>query len=427
MEMSELDNMKTIYTSEWSILKAKKIKEEYGEIDIDNSDYDLINKLEEERKLKINRLTEGIEIKTYSYVGTIRLSNFQVIIKPKIEYIYLAKMISYSYNLDINDIRYYDSVSNLDIRKGAITDLIALLFIREVEKIILKGLAKRYKQKEESISTCRGKILFNDLAKKSTAELTLPCRYRELTTDIAENRLIYSTLDFLKKLVNTSEISRKINVLSERLSKKTTFQSLDKTLFQKVEIESNRLTQHYKLVFELSRLIYDNYDFSLMKGETGFSSFLIDMNELFEKFLYRLFESSFESIIDVRYQNSLENGYITSDGSNRSLIPDYKFYKDNELIGIADAKYKDYSNKKVSSGDLYQLTTYAVANTQNINTIMLFYPVQENQKTERYSLHSPFLENKIDIINIGIPIKNYLENLQNIRDSLKVIIENNLR
>ena len=424
--MSELDNIKTIYTSEWSILKTKKIKEECGEIDIDNSDYDLINKLEEERKLKIKRLTEGIEVKTYSYVGTIKFSNFQVIIKPKIEDIYLAKMIAYSYNLEPNDIRYYDSVSNIDMREGAITDLIALLYIQEVEKIILKGLAKRYKQKEESISTCRGKIVFNDLAKKSTAELTLPCRYRELTTDIAENRLIYSTLEFLKKRVNTSEISRKIDVLSDRLSEKTTYQSLDKILLRKVEIESNRLTKHYKLVIELSKLIYNNYDFSLMKGETGFSSFLIDMNVLFEKFLYRLFESSFESQIEIKYQSKLKNSYITSDGSNRSLIPDYQFYKDDELIGIADAKYKDYGHDNVSSGDLYQLTTYAVANSQNINTIMLFYPLKEKQQIKEYSLYSHFLENKIQIINIGIPVKKYLEDLKNTRHLLKVIIENNL-
>ena len=425
--MSEVVNMKTIYTSEWSILKPSEIKKQCGNIHIDNQDYNLINRLEAQRKLKVKQLSEGIVLETYSYVGVIRFSNYQVIIKPKIEDIYLAKMISYSYNLDLDDIRYYDSVSNLNIKKGAITDLIALLYLKEVQKIMLKGLARRYKQRKEELSSCRGKIIFNDLAKKATAELTLPCRYRELTTDIAENRLIYSTLEFLKNRITSSKLSREIHILSEKLSEKVSYQTMDKMLFRKVKKESNRLTQHYEEVIKLSKLIYENHDFSLAGGKTGFRSFLIDMNELFEKFLYRLFESSFELQVDIKYQNALNNSYIASDGQNRNLIPDYQFFKDNELIGIADAKYKDYTNRKVSSGDLYQLTTYAVANTNDISNIMLFYPIQEEHKIEINSLYSYFSGNDINIINIGLPIKNYLDDFKKSKYCLNNIIEDFLR
>jgi len=422
VELSKLDDLKTIYTSEWSILKPAKIRMMYGNIQIDYEDYNLINELEEQRKLKVKQFSEGMEIETYSYVGVIRFSNFQVIIKPKIDDICLAKMISYSYNLDLENIRYYDFTVSLDTERAAITDVIALLYIKEVEKIILKGLANRYKQKEEDLSSCRGKIVFNDLAKKSTADLTLPCRYGELTTDIAENRLIYSTLEFLKKHISSSRISRKINILSEKLSDKVSYQKMNKTLFQKVNKESNRLTKHYEKVIKLSKFIYENQDFSLISRKMGFSSFLIDMNELFEKFLYRLFEVTFQYQLDIKYQNSLKNNYIASDGQNRSLIPDYQFYKDNVLIGIADAKYKDYQKKKVSSGDLYQLTAYAVANTNSINNIMLFYPLRENQQIEEYSLYSYLIEDDINIINIGISIENCLEDLKSSQYYLNNII-----
>ena len=418
-----MNNLKTIYTSEWSVLKPLEIKNQYGNIEIENEDYDLINKLEEQRKIKITQLSEGIEIETYSYVGTLRLSNFQIIIKPKIEDIYLAKMLSYSYNLDLEDIRYYDSISNLNTKKGAITDLIAMIYIKEVEKIMLKGLAKRYKSKKEPLSSCRGKIIFNDLAKGSTAELTLPCQYRELTTDIAENRLMYSTLEILKREISSNIISRKINILSDKLSETTSYQTMSKALFQKVNKVSNRLSKHYEDVIELSRLIYNHYDFSLMTGKTGFSSFLIDMNELFEKFLYRLFEETFDRQVDIKHGEKLKNSYIIPDEQKHNLIPDYQFYKNKDLIGIADAKYKDYSKKKVSSGDLYQLTTYAVANMNDIRNIMLFYPLQNKYKTEKYSLYNGFNGININIINIGIPIKLILKDFKSYKCNFFKIIE----
>ena len=222
MGMIKLSKIKTIYTSEWSILKSEQIKDEYGEINLKKEDYTLINELEEQRKIKVKQLSNGIEIETYSYVGVIRFSDFQVIISPKIEDVYLAKMISYSYNLGKDDIKYFDPISNLGTKRGAITDIIALLYIGEVEQIFLKGLARRYKQKEETLSTCRGKIMFNDLARRSNAKLTLPCRYRDLTTDIAENRLIYSTLKILKNQVNSKDILTSINVFIEKLSDKIT-------------------------------------------------------------------------------------------------------------------------------------------------------------------------------------------------------------
>ena len=52
------------------------------------------------------------------------------------------------------------------------------------------------------------------------------------------------------------------------------------------EIRYTRLDEHYRPAVELARLIIENSSLELFEGEVAGASFLIDMNRVFEQFLY---------------------------------------------------------------------------------------------------------------------------------------------
>ncbi len=373
--MNIVTKRKTIYLDEWTKVKPYEIKRRYGIDKLSNKDLDLIIELERQNKINIRRYSTGIEIESTSYVGIIKLSEFQIIITPKIPKIQLARMISFSFGL--NNIKYLEEETNITAKEGLISEIMALLYIKEVEKLILKGLSQRYREKEEVLSFCRGTIVFNKLARKSSLGLTLPCRYQELTLDIPENIIILASLKELIKRVNTLSLKRKINILIEKLSLKVSHEPLSRILLNKVKQEGDRLTSHYATVIQLTEMIINMSDFSLTSGINKYTSFLLDMNLLFERFLYQYFIKGTDSNINIEYQSSLNNRYISKNSGEHRLMPDYLFCRDKELIAIADAKYKDYDNKSISSADLYQLTVYGIANQQNISTVYLFYPSGE--------------------------------------------------
>ena len=407
--MSELE---TIYISEWSYLGPEKIKNNYGIEELREEDAEIIRDLEEQRKLELRELKEGLEIKTNSHVGLVKLSNFQLIITPKIDKFELAKMLSFT--LDLEDINFRESEVQTGVKEANISDIIALTFINKAEEIFLSGLVKRYKEKEKEISSCRGKILFNKVARDSSPGLSLPCRYQELTPDISENRLILASLNELFNWVSNHILKMKLQIAAEKFSAKISSEPLSGILLEEAKRDRDRLSEHYQPLIELAEIILKQKDFRMFSGERGFNSFLIDMNDLFEKFLYRYLLKICPQNMGIKYQSRLANKFISDKGSNYSMIPDYKFYYEGKLKAIGDAKYKNYSKREIQSSDLYQLTTYSIAGQGKTKQVFLYYPLEKSEKEEKqYSLKNNLGEEKVKITAVGLPLKRMLNNLDN--------------
>lgn len=404
-----MNNLKTIYIKEWSKLKAAQLKNSYEISQLKESDFNLLSKLG--NKIKITQLANGIEIESNSYVGAIKFKDFQLIIEPKISNLNLAKMIAFAY--DLSDIDIFKDTVNLSNQKANISDLTALIFLNKVEKIFYQGLRTRYQEKEADISSCRGKIDFNKLAKNSSASLTLPCQFQELTIDIEENQVILAALKLLLLHTNNKNLKKEINQLFSKLNDKITLKNLDKELLEQANNNLDRLNNDYKDIFKIVELILSKNDFSLIGNKNNdFSAFLLDMNLLFEKFLYQYFRKKLNSDLRVRYQRSLKNKFKTDSGVSYSLIPDYKFYENDKLFKIADAKYKNYQNKKVSAADLYQLTAYALANQEKIEQVHLFYP-SSKMKSETFYLNNLDRDIKVTITANGLNIEKLLDKIDN--------------
>jgi 5-methylcytosine-specific restriction enzyme subunit McrC len=403
-----MNDLKTVYISEWSKLSAEELREKYNLRQLVNSDFKLINEIE--NKLKIRQLSNGIEIESNSYVGVVKLNNFQIIISPKITNFNLAKMIAFAY--DLESIEILNELNELATDKANISDIISLIFLKETENIFYQGLRKRYQEKEEDIASCRGKINFNKLAKNSSSSVTLPCRYQELTVDIEENQIILAALRLLLANTNNRKLKKKLNILFSKIKIEVSLKPLSYQLLTKGLNNSDRLNNNYKNLFRLVELLLRKEDFNLLgEQDNDFPGFLLDMNLLFERFLKKYFKSKLSPGVKVEAQKSLKNKF-RSDKLSYNLIPDYQFFEDGKLVRIADAKYKNYEQKKVSVSDLYQLTAYALANKGKINQVYLFYPGSKIE-SKTFSLNNLARDIKVEIIAQGLNIERILDDIEN--------------
>jgi len=403
-----MNDLKTVYISEWSKLSAEELREKYNLRQLVNSDFKLINEIE--NKLKIRQLSNGIEIESNSYVGVVKLNNFQIIISPKITNFNLAKMIAFAY--DLESIEILNELNELATDKANISDIISLIFLKETENIFYQGLRKRYQEKEEDIASCRGKINFNKLAKNSSSSVTLPCRYQELTVDIEENQIILAALRLLLANTNNRKLKKKLNILFSKIKIEVSLKPLSYQLLTKGLNNSDRLNNNYKNLFRLVELLLRKEDFNLLgEQDNDFPGFLLDMNLLFERFLKKYFKSKLSPGVKVEAQKSLKNKF-RSDKLSYNLIPDYQFFEEGKLVRIADAKYKNYEQKKVSVSDLYQLTAYALANKGKINQVYLFYPGSKIE-SKTFSLNNLARDIKVEIIAQGLNIERILDDIEN--------------
>lgn len=399
--MKKLGENKTINIEEWTKLPPSKIKNKYGISKLSIKDFDLANKIKD--KVKVKQLSNGIEIQTTSYVGIIKFDNFQLNIKPKIKNIHLMKMIAFSYEL--NNIYFIDEQNYLNKRQSLISDIISFLFLKEAERIYSKGLIKRYKKVNQDISGCKGKIDFKKLALNQDTNFTLPCTFEKLTVDVAENQLILATLKILLNNTKDTKLKKNINKMILRMIREVSNNELNKNLLLKAKESNDRLSNNYGRLIEIAEMIFNNLDFSYEDGNLKYQLFLIDMNDLFERFLYKYFIEIISFDNNIEYQNYLNNFY-TDNIDNYKLQPDFMFYKNHNLIKIADAKYKDYDNNRIQSSDLYQLTSYSLANNNSVNEIYLLYPSTEHE-LKRFNL----TKTNIDIILEKIPLVKILDQL----------------
>lgn len=402
-----MNDLKTVYISEWSKLSSEELRRKHSLRQLANSDFKLINEIE--NKLKIRQLSNGIEIESNSYVGVVKFNNFQIIIFPKITNINLAKMIAFAY--DLESIEIFNELNELATGKANISDIISLIFLIETENIYYQGLKKRYQEKDEEIASCRGKINFNKLATNSSSSVTLPCRYQELTVDIAENQIILAALKILLANTSNKNLNKRMNILLSKIKDKVSLKPLTKELLLKALNNSDRLNNNYKNIFKLIKLLLKEEDFNFLgEQNNNFPGFLLDMNLLFEKFLYQYFKKKLATNTKVKYKKYLCNKFNSDKERISNLEPDYLFFKKGKLIKIADAKYKNYDQKKVSAADLYQLTVYALANKEKIDQVSLLYP-SSRMKSETFSLNNIAREIEVEIIVQGLNIERILDNI----------------
>ena len=304
-----------------------------------------------------------------------------------------------------------------------IFEFLMYYFIGEVEKLFQLGVFKDYIGFQDNLKFKRGKINFPEHIRRNIFDHSkIFCEYDEMTIDNIENQIIRYTTHILRFMTNNSDIKKRLSklevVLDEAELREISIIDFD-------SIHYSRLSQRYKRVHDICRLFLESKTIENIQGRIGFSSFLMDMNNLFERFVLKLIKRQFPRF--KIFYNRREYSRIKKERPEQlyvTLKPDILMLKRGKQELVLDTKYKNaYSRdsrgiESLRNSDIFQIISYSASyNCPGI----LIYPQNEDELNEGYKIENDdgkILDFRIVSINLNTPKKDIGKELFQIMQDL---------
>jgi 5-methylcytosine-specific restriction enzyme subunit McrC len=283
-----------------------------------------------------------------SVVGIVRSDSVEVLIRPKIGVERLFELLSYSRAMSFSA-----ETAGVD-PEADIVESFAAAYLAAAGRVLSRGPLQGYVSREEALSTFRGRLRAGDQVRRHFG-LPLPVEttYDDFTVDIDENRLLKAAFLRLDRLpIRRARLRRGISEALSALAEVSDSRYSPRRL---PEIALTRLNRHYQTPIELAKLILRNSSVELRAGRATIGQFLVNMNDLFEEFVY--------AAIGRRLPPGplwVRGKPLFLDAGRRvRMEPDLSWWQGGRCIFVGDAKYK-----RTGSGenhDLYQLLAYCIA------------------------------------------------------------------
>lgn len=335
-----------------------------------------------ERKLEVEELRDGVRVSARSWVGVVAFDGLEVRIEPKLagDRLDLLAMIDFARGLDA--LQRTAGRVRFAVPDEHLLDLLARLLAHECARLVRRGLITDYTERDDDLSAVRGRIKSDELVLRRLGRADrVPCRFDERLQDVLENQLLALALRACHRRVAHAGVRQQIGGLLQMFDEVCDPVSLDLSLGIPT-VEYHRLNDHYRTAHDIALLILEGSALRSIDdaGRVGSHAFLLDMNDLFQRFVWRACDALARgTTARVRYQAS-SSSIIREDPDDRPygrVIPDLLVEHrgpDPDPIAI-DAKYKDYDAGKVSPGDTYQAFLYAYAFSKRSNpTALLVHP-----------------------------------------------------
>ncbi len=333
----------------------QKLEEILQNLNLKEEDQKLRQRLEEKGILSISKdpIKHGLIMKAKSHIGVAQFSNFTVTITPKFSSIErIVELIDYVYDLDLEI--FPESEIKFKDEENLLSEIIISTFVKHVSVLLKRGIVKSYTVHQDNLPYLRGRLIFQQqIVNDAKTKLEFACEHDEFEYDNIENQILlyclercyYITINVERK----KEIRRMIGLLEGLVSKK----EINLNHFKMINY--NQMNQHYKKIHELCKLIVSSIriaDFYEQKSRFV-NSFFVDMNKVFEKFVFKLF-CEFYPLQSKEQQRSI-SWKIEGTDKEYEIIPDIIIYEDKHKIKtIIDTKYKD----KLLEEDRFQIAFY---------------------------------------------------------------------
>ena len=313
-------------------------------------------------------------LKPSSYIGAVNIGDLAVVVRPKVPIDRVMFLIAYA--MDPKH-RFRESI-NLS-RDDDILEAVALAFAHRTRQAIQRGLLQGYRREEEALNTVRGRIRFGDqIGRRFGVPLPIEVAFDEFTEDIEKNRLLKTAVDRLGHTFIHSEAAR---LQVRRL--RPAFTTVGLGSYRRgalPEVRYTRLDEHYRPAVELARLIIENSSLELFHGKVAGAAFLIDMNKVFERFLYIALREAL-ALPERQWKHEAD---LTLDEDRRiSMKPDLSWWppgpakNGSRPLFVGDAKYKKLETPGFEHADIYQMLAYCTA--ADLPSGLLVYAAGEGQ------------------------------------------------
>ena len=321
-----------------------------------------------------------------SWVGAVNVGALAVIVRPKIPVDRVMFLITYA----MDPRRWRNDAIDL-APDDDVLEAVALAFARRTRQAIGRGLLRGYRREEEALNTVRGRIRFGDqIRRRFGLPLPIEVAYNDYTEDIEKNRLLKTAIHRLGHAQIRSEGTRR-----ELRSLRPAFDMVRLGSYARgavPEVRYTRLDEHYRPAVELARLIIENSSLELLAGQSPGTTFLINMNRVFEQFLY----VALGEALDLSQERWKRGRGIYLDKSSNILVePDLSWWTSGSVRGeprpifVGDAKYKKLERDErrdkpdFRHADIYQMLAYCTA--ADLSYGLLIYAAGEGEP-ERYEI-----------------------------------------
>lgn len=330
-----------------------------------------------------------------SFIGAVNLGDLAVVVRPKIPIDRVMFLIAYGMDLA----RWQPDPVSLT-RDEDVLEAIAFAFAHHTREAIRRGLLQGYRRDEDALHTVRGRIRFGEqIRRRHSIPLPVEVAFDEFTEDIEENRLLKTAVHMLGHTFIRSRPTRR---QVRRLRPAFTTVGLGSYRRGAVpQVRYTRLNEHYRHAVELARLIIESCSLQLFHGEVTGAAFMIDMNRVFERFLYvalgealRLPESQWQSGARLN---------LDRDDSIR-MHPDLSWWPSGPAgaaarpVFVGDAKYKRLDRQDIRHGDMYQMLAYCTA--ANLASGLLIYAAGEDDP-RKYRIRHVDRTIEVASLNLG--------------------------
>ncbi len=304
-----------------------------------------------------------------SRVGVLSGDGWELRINPRLRIPRLLFLLAYSNN----PWGWRDTVT----RFGEEDDLLSAIaagFSWHTARALERGVVRGYRSVDERRANLRGRIRFGDqLAQLPGMALPLEVTYDDFTADILENRMLVTAAESLLRLRRIPPRAR-----SRLLRTRVTLDDVGR-ISAPGDARApaiTRLNARYAPALALAELILRRRSTTAHTGGVESTSFVFDLNEVFESFLTTALAETLrqhggEVHPQLRRWLDEEKGL--------EVKPDITWLREGKSAGVVDAKYKSVSRGgSIPNADAYQMLAYCIA--FGIPRGFLVYAKDENER-----------------------------------------------
>ena len=311
------------------------------------------------------------------YVGVIQVDDLTIEVLPKTDRHNLSESNWHDLLIDMLKISLHvqakaTTIAAIRLKKLSVLDAYLLMFLDEVAKLLHGGLVKKYRKIEGNQTALKGRLLFNKhVTKNVTHAERFYVSYTTYDKNNIYNTILYKALNTITNLYTSSEVSSKCRSILFDFPECDDVR-VSQNIFDRLRYD--RKTNNYKKAIELARIILLNYHPDFRGGRNNILAIMVDMNELWENYVYFVLNNAAKQHDTVSIQGQAKTAFWQQpNGYHRKLKPDLLitgFNGDNIETVVLDTKWKYQSEPSIE--DVRQM--YAYGHYFDATRSYLLYP-----------------------------------------------------
>lgn len=339
-----------------------------------------------------------------SYVGVIQIGGLTIEILPKADnnenadknlwQNVLLNMLKVCKHIQVESI----SETQLKKRYHSILDVYFEMYLTEVERLVKKGLIKKYRKIQSNQNALKGKLLFaKNIQQNLVHKERFYCEHQVYDKNYLLHQILFKGLLILKNFVNDS-LKDKLNRLLFEFQEFENI-NIQKNHFDKIILD--RKNQDYQKAIEIAKIIILNYSPSLNYGNENLLTLLFDMNVLWEEYIFRILQKHKTEEMEVSFQNT------DKFWESKRIRPDIVLKTKDETF-VIDTKWKIVKANNPADDDLKQMFVYNLH--WKAEKTLLLYPKTNQIDSDFGTFHFDNLGKKCKLGFVDITDKSTIKN-----------------